>query len=153
MRAASQRCMRGVASRGRRRLRVGPLQPELHVHLSVHRRCRGEVLLSLLKLAHSAVEPPEAEVAVGDEGAHAEFVRQHPGCALVTSGFPRVQCSAVKCDLAEDMKGPCLMTPLALRSSHVDGTMSRGKRFLAPASKQMRLGEKGESAGAPRLIP
>ena len=54
-------------------LRLGLLQPEPHVHLAVHRRRGGEVLLGLLALARAPVELAEAEVAVGDEGAHAEF--------------------------------------------------------------------------------
>ena len=33
----------------------------------------GEVLLGLLALVHAPVELAEAEVAVGDEGAHAEL--------------------------------------------------------------------------------
>jgi hypothetical protein len=37
-----------------------------------HRRCSGEVLVGLLALVHAPVELAEAEVAVGDEGAHAE---------------------------------------------------------------------------------
>src|SRR5262245_56839207 len=36
----------------------------------VHRRRGGEMLLRLLALAGAPVELPEAEVAVGDEGAH-----------------------------------------------------------------------------------
>src|SRR5262245_8290936 len=49
------------------------LQPELHVHLTVHRRRGGQMLLRLLALARAPVELAEAEVAVGDEGTHAEF--------------------------------------------------------------------------------
>jgi hypothetical protein len=42
-----------------------------HTHLAVHRRRVDEMLLSLLPLVRAAVELAEAEVAVGDEGAHA----------------------------------------------------------------------------------
>src|SRR5262245_39157124 len=52
-------------------LRLGLLQPESHVHLAVHRRRGGEMLLCLLALARAPVELAEAEVGVGDEGAHA----------------------------------------------------------------------------------
>jgi hypothetical protein len=49
------------------------LQPEPHVHLAVHRRGGGEVLLSLLPLAQPPVELAEAEVAMGDQRAHFHF--------------------------------------------------------------------------------
>src|SRR6266496_2594939 len=49
------------------------LQPEAHVHLAVHRRRGGKVLASLVLLARATVELAEAEVAVGDERAHAWF--------------------------------------------------------------------------------
>ncbi len=51
----------------------GLLQIELHVHLAVHRGGGGEVLTGLLALARAPVELAEAEVAVGDERAHAEL--------------------------------------------------------------------------------
>jgi len=40
---------------------------------AVHRRRGGEVLAGLLALVRAVVELAEAEVAVGDEGAHAEL--------------------------------------------------------------------------------
>src|SRR5712692_4650009 len=60
------------ASRSCLLLRVRLLQPEPHGHLAVH-RCRDrEVLLGLLTVARAPVEPAAAEVAAGDERAHAE---------------------------------------------------------------------------------
>src|SRR5262245_33970713 len=53
------------------RLRL--LQPIGHPHLAVHRRRRGEMLLRLLALAGAPGELAEAEVAVGDEWAHAKL--------------------------------------------------------------------------------
>ena len=44
------------------------------VHLAVHRRSDGEVLLRLLALTRAPVELAEPEVAVGDERTHAELV-------------------------------------------------------------------------------
>src|SRR5437773_6574703 len=49
-------------------VRLRLLQPEPHIHLAVHRRRGGEVLLRLLALTRAPVELAEAEVAVGDEG-------------------------------------------------------------------------------------
>src|SRR5262249_49919814 len=47
-------------------LAFGLIEPERHVHFSVHRRRNNDVLLSLLALARASVEFAEAEVAVGD---------------------------------------------------------------------------------------
>src|SRR5262249_21256727 len=57
-------------------LRFCLLQIEPHVHLAVHRRRLGEMLPCLLTLARAPVELAEAEVAVGDEGAHLEHARE-----------------------------------------------------------------------------
>ena len=64
-------------------LRLRLLQPEAHVHPAIQGRCDGEVLLSLLVLAGAPIEPAKAEVAVGDERAHAQFVGQGQGRAIV----------------------------------------------------------------------
>src|SRR5262249_37422429 len=44
---------------------------ERHVHLAVHRRRGGGGVARLLALARARAQLPEAEVTVGDEGAHA----------------------------------------------------------------------------------
>src|SRR5690242_17814461 len=67
------------ASLSRSQLRLRLLQPEPHVHLAVHRRRGGQVLPRLLALARAPVELTEAEVAVGDERAHAKFGREGKG--------------------------------------------------------------------------
>src|SRR5262245_31328878 len=61
---------RGSARFPRRRLCLLEIEP--HIHLAVHRGRRGEVLLRLLRVARAPVERAEAEVAVGDEPAHAK---------------------------------------------------------------------------------
>src|SRR5215470_18177549 len=50
------------------------LQPVRHIHCSIHRRRGGQVPLRLLALARASVELAEAEMAVGDEGAHAAIL-------------------------------------------------------------------------------
>src|SRR5437899_7720207 len=76
---------RGRASAQLRQLRFCLLQPETHVHLAVHRRRGGEVLVGLFPLAPVPIELAEAEVAVGDEGAHAESTREADGFTKVFS--------------------------------------------------------------------
>src|SRR5215468_7744062 len=66
-------------------LRLRLLQPVRHAHLAVHRRRGGEMLVRLLARAAAPVELAEAEVAVGDEGVHAEPVGQRE-CVSVVAG-------------------------------------------------------------------
>jgi hypothetical protein len=61
-------------------------QPEPHVHLAVHRRGGGEVLLGLLVVARPPVQLAEAEVAVGDEGAHASRLGDSQRLAMLPDG-------------------------------------------------------------------
>src|SRR5262249_9741738 len=51
-----------------------PLQPEARVHFAVHRQRGLEVFVGLGPVTQASVEHARAEVAVGDEGAHAELV-------------------------------------------------------------------------------
>ena len=60
------------------------LEPEAHVHLTVHRRGGGEVLPRLLALARARSQLPEAEVAVGDERAHAARLGEGQRLAVVS---------------------------------------------------------------------
>jgi hypothetical protein len=69
------------------------LQPVRHAHLAVHRRRGGEVLPGLLALVRAVVELAEAEVAVGDEGAHAELVGEGQRFAGVGFTVPRHRAS------------------------------------------------------------
>jgi len=64
------------------------LQPKVHIHLAVHRRRGGEVVLRLLALTCAPKELAKAEVAVGDEGAHAALGRERePLPVMLLCGF------------------------------------------------------------------
>src|SRR5262247_3912234 len=62
-------------------------QPEPHAHLAMHFGRGGWVLLSTLRAARSSVEPGEAEVAVGGEGAHAEIGGDRQRLAICPLGL------------------------------------------------------------------
>src|SRR5215467_12138142 len=66
-----------------RQLSIRLLQPEPNVHLAVHRRRGGEVFARLLALARARAQLPEAEVAVGDERAHATQLGEGQRLAVV----------------------------------------------------------------------
>jgi hypothetical protein len=67
--------------------RLCPLQPETHAHLAVHGRRGRQVLPGHSVVAGATVEPAEAEVAVGDEGAHAEGGRPRQRLTVGDLGF------------------------------------------------------------------
>jgi hypothetical protein len=64
------------------------LQPVRHPHLAIHRRRRGEVLSGPLALVGAVVELAEAEVAVGLQRTHAEFLSRTEDVRVV--GFRQV---------------------------------------------------------------
>ena len=66
---------------GTRRLRL--LQPEPHVHLAIHSSRSRQVLGRLRSVAGAPVELAQAEMAVGDEGAHVKLVGERERVTIV----------------------------------------------------------------------
>src|SRR5260370_17574206 len=94
------------------------LQPVRHAHLAVHRRRGGEVLVRLLPLAGALIQLAEAEVAVGDEGAHAELAGK---CQrLIVAGVSRLHLRGftMRGDLAEEIEDPRFDPPPSPLPSH-----------------------------------
>jgi hypothetical protein len=69
----------------------------------IHLRRRGEVLLRLLALARAPVELAEAEVAVGDERAHAQSVGERPCSAIVSFAALGIEPIGVGRDVSEQV--------------------------------------------------
>ena len=78
-------------------------EPEAHVHLPVHRRRGGEVLVRLLALARAPVELGEAEVAVGDERAHSARLGEGERLAVVGLAALGVEAVGMGRDIAEQV--------------------------------------------------
>jgi hypothetical protein len=93
------------------RLHLRLLQPEPHVHLAVHRRGGGEVLLGRLMVAGPPVELAEAEVAVGEKRAHPELVGQCGGLAVSRLGLIGMGWIATRGDLTKEVERPRLVSP------------------------------------------
>jgi hypothetical protein len=98
-----------------RRFSLRFLQPVRHAHLAVHRRRGGEVLLGLLSLVRAPVELAEAEMAVGDEGAHAELQGQRERSVIVPFGRLTEWWITASMDLAEKSQRGRLVRSLAVR--------------------------------------
>src|SRR5438046_10176647 len=84
------------------------LLPEPHVHVAVHRYRCAEVLLGLLALVRARVELAEAEVAVGDEGAHAELAGERQRLAVVARSILGAVCRR---DVTGEAQGVGLASP------------------------------------------
>jgi hypothetical protein len=109
------------------RLRLGEV--EAHFHLSVHRSRGPQMLLGLRAVPSSSIELAEAEVAVGDEGAHAEAGRPRQ-CLLVGSlGLPDARRVGPRSDLTEKTPrprhGPPRVDRAYLRLSEDQGSPTR----------------------------
>src|SRR5262245_66631911 len=90
-------------------LRFRLLQPELHVHLSVHRGGGGKVLVGLLAFARAPVQRAEAKVAVGDERAHFELGGKGHGGGIVRFGRRHIWAAKMGGNLAEEPERPRLI--------------------------------------------
>jgi len=115
-------------------LRLRLFQPVRHVHLAVHRHCGSEVLSRLLTLACVSVELAEAEVAVGDEGAHAARLGESQRFSVLELGAVWIESVDMGCDIAEQLQrvgggpGP-------RRSSRVDSWRSGGSPKTRPLAR------------------
>src|SRR5262249_9067776 len=101
------------------RLRL--LQPVGHAHLAVHRRRDGELLVRVLAPACAPVELAEAQMAVGDEGTHAEFLRQGHGLAVVRHGLPDLRAGGMGGDLGQYPETVGLPAAPALMTAELEG--------------------------------
>jgi hypothetical protein len=120
--------------RALRQVRLRLLQRELHLHLAVHRRRRGEVLLRLLPLAGAPIELAEAEVAVGDERAHAARLGEGPRLAVVGLAALGIEPIGMGRDVAEQMDRMGREPDVA--RGGFDRSLAQAPRFVEPAEQQ-----------------
>src|SRR5262245_30202708 len=115
------------------------LQPVRHPHLAVHRRRGGQVLLRLRALARATVELAKAEVAVGDEGAHSEFLGQRGGLAVARLGLIGIGWIAARGDLAEEVQRPDLVSSFGPLAGEGEAPLARRDRVVGPGGNEIRL--------------
>ena len=83
----------------------------------------------------------QAEVAVGLERAHAEFLGQGEGLAVVgCSGFDLWRL-VVRRNLAEEPQGVGFVAPFLMGSGELQGVLRLGVRLVQPAGQQIRLAQ------------
>src|SRR5262245_56990255 len=102
------------------------------------------MLLRLLALPGAAVEPAEPEVAVGDEGAHAELLChrerlpvEFPSTRLVWSGLTRRY-------VAEGIQALSLEPAPPGSTAQIERLVSGAHGLLGTSRQQIRLGEEGK---------
>src|SRR5262245_48390703 len=133
-----------LSSRQLFHLRLRLLQPERHLHLAVHRRRGADMFLRLLAIARAPVELAEAEVAVGDEGAHAEIFGEGKGTTIRGFGMLRVCEISARAELTKKPQGIRLMSPLPEVAGESEGLAAKLACLLYAASQQIRFAEMGD---------
>jgi hypothetical protein len=123
----------------------------------VHRRRGGEVLLRPLALVRPLVEPAEAEVAVGDEGAHAKLLGEGERVSVAGSGFVGFGRCTTRGNVTEQVENPRLLSGNAVVPGDGQGLEGDGIGFIQLPGKQVGLGERSfpnedPSPGSPCLL-
>ena len=85
------------------------------------------------------IQRAQAEVAVGHERTHAEFLRQGEGLPVVMCGRLDLRGVLMGGDLPEESQGPCLVSPLLMVTGEDEGTPSELDRLLHAAGQQIGL--------------
>src|SRR5215213_483964 len=78
-------------------------QPVRHAEIAVYGSRRRETLLGLLACPRAQVKLAETEVAVGDEGVHAEPLGESQRLAIKSLAALGIELIGVGCDIAEQM--------------------------------------------------
>src|SRR5262249_39981008 len=132
------------------RLRL--LKPVRHAHLAVHRRRGGEMLVRLLTLARAPVELAEAEVAVGDEGAHAEVAGERQRLAVVPLSRLSVERMLMRCCGGEGMKRLRFSTSRLDLTGDINCPLGAFARLSQATSSQVALAEPCEVPEMANLV-
>src|SRR5262252_7927165 len=100
--------------------------------------------MGLLPLARPGVQSAEAEVAMGEQRVHAEFVRQGKGLAVAGFGLFDLRGITMCGNVAEEAQGISLPTSMLMGTEKLQGTSGERMRLLQAAGVQMCLAQGGE---------
>src|SRR4029453_7908227 len=117
----------------------GLREPVRHVHRRVHRDGGRQLGQSLLLLAGLAIQRPEATVAVRLEWAHAKFLGQGEGLAVVGYGGVALGGIALCRNVTEEAQGIRLVPPLLVLASERQRVLGKGMRLLQATTQHLRL--------------
>src|SRR5262249_50241705 len=115
-------------------LRVRLLQPEAHLHLTIHRDCGGQERAGVITLADPPIEPAEAQIAVRDEGAHAARLGECQPLAVMGLALLGIETLGPCRDVAEQMPRMGQESWLVLRG--LSRTLAQPLRLVEQAEQQ-----------------
>ena len=118
-------------------VRLGLLEPERHVHLAVHHHGLGEMLTRLLPLGGAQIESAEAEMAVGDEGAHLQFLGQGKRVAVLAAGV--FQGIVGGGHFAEEPQSPRFVRALTALAGQGQGASGNVEGVFKPPGEDVRF--------------
>ena len=100
---------------------------------------RGQLSAGLLPLAGLGIQRAKAPVAVRLERAHAEFLGQGEGLAVVGFGLRALWGLAPRRNVAEEAQGIRLVAPFLVLTGKRQRPLGKGVRLLQAASQHLRL--------------
>src|SRR4029450_1224528 len=116
--------------------RLGLGQPGGHLHGTVEIDRAGQRSTRLLALAGPGVEGTQAEMAVGLERAHPQFLGQSEGLAVMGCGLGDVRGRAMRGDVAEQAQGLGLVAAFLVFTCKCQRALGKGVRLLQAAGPQ-----------------
>jgi len=124
-----------------------PRQPERHIHGTIQRYGGRQYGTRLLRLGSRRIQGAKAEVAVGLQRAHAQFLSQSEGLLVVGCGLLVFRRVTLRCDFAEEPQGVGFVASFLVRPGEF---RARCAWMLAsssrPASRYALLSQTSRSA-------
>src|SRR5439155_10339832 len=124
--------------------RLGLGQPERHIHGTEEVDSCGQCGTSLLPLADLGEEGPETQVAMRLQRAHANFLSQGKGLAVVAGSLVDVRGLATPGDLTEETAGMRLIAASCMGVGGFEEAPGKCTRLLHTADEQACLTQLGE---------
>ena len=87
------------------------------------------------------MEGPEAEMTVGQERAHPEFLSQGTGLPIVIFGLRNLNGVAMGEALTKEPEGPGLVAPLLMRSGEIESPCGELPGILQAAGQERDLAQ------------
>jgi hypothetical protein len=123
-----------AAPRPLRQLRFRLFQPVRHTQVAVHRRCRRDMLLRPLARAGAPRDMAKTEVTMGDEGLHAEPLRQRQCLTVMSLAALGIELIGVGCDVAKQVQR--MGGEPGLGRAEFECAVGETSRLVAPAQQQ-----------------
>src|SRR5262245_54065866 len=99
------------------------------------------MVMRLLTLCGAPIELGKANVAVGGERTHAQFLGQGEGLPLVAYRDVEMGHRGVRHDFTKDVKGSSFVPPLPAPTRGAEGIRSKLRRLVPPPSPKVSVGE------------